>query len=236
MSACIDFHSHILPSVDDGSKSVKESLEMLRLEALQGIRQVIATPHFYPNHDTPERFLRRRTAAWEKLSQAMEGRTELPEVKLGAEVYYFAGMSDSEVLANLTISGSSYLLLEMPHTAWTESMYREMEAIYTKRGIIPIVAHLDRYLSPFRTEGILRRLEELPVLVQVNADFFQGGSARTAIRMLKQERIHLLGSDCHNLTDRKPNMEVALQIVEKRLGKTALEHIARCQQEVLENT
>ena len=63
MSAVIDFHSHVLPGIDDGSPSVEASVEMLRMEAEQGIRHVVATPHFYPRHDTPEHFLRRRAEA-----------------------------------------------------------------------------------------------------------------------------------------------------------------------------
>jgi protein-tyrosine phosphatase len=88
-----DFHSHILPGGDDGSRSVNESLKMLSLDADQGIRRVIATPHFYANHDTPERFLKRREAAWSHLREAVEGFSGLPEIVLGAEVYYFPGMS-----------------------------------------------------------------------------------------------------------------------------------------------
>ena len=58
--AVTDFHSHVLPGVDDGSASVEESLAMLRLAAQQGIRRVVATPHFYPRYDDLERFLERR--------------------------------------------------------------------------------------------------------------------------------------------------------------------------------
>ena len=63
MREIIDFHSHILPGIDDGSRNVEESIALLRKEAEQGITHVIATPHFYPQHDTPERFLKRRNEA-----------------------------------------------------------------------------------------------------------------------------------------------------------------------------
>ena len=55
-----DFHSHVLPCLDDGSVSVEQSIEMLRAEAEQGITHVIATPHFYAGRTTPERFLEKR--------------------------------------------------------------------------------------------------------------------------------------------------------------------------------
>ena len=62
-----DFHSHILPEIDDGSSSVEESLAMLQAERDQGIQSVVATPHFYAHHDSPERFLKRRAAARQRL-------------------------------------------------------------------------------------------------------------------------------------------------------------------------
>jgi protein-tyrosine phosphatase len=226
MIRCVDCHSHILPGVDDGSRSVEESLKMLRLEAQHGIRRVIATPHFYAHHDTPERFLKRRSKAWETLKSAMAEEPELPKVTLGAEVYYFPGMSESEVLSELTFGGKRFILLEMPQAPWTQSMYREMEAIYVKRGITPVIAHIDRYIAPLRTHGIPKRLEELPVLVQANAEFFlQRHTAGMALRMLQADRIHLLGSDCHNLTSRKPEMGEALRKIEEQLGRHALGRI-----------
>lgn len=223
MKQMMDFHSHILPQMDDGSRSVEESLEMLRLEAAQGIRKVLATPHFYARHDDPEQFLRRREAAWNDLREAMNGSPQLPEVELGAEVHYFPGMSDSEVLAELAFSDKRYLLVEMPLPPWTESMYRELAGICDKQGITPVIAHVDRYIRPFRTHRIPQRLSQLPVLVQANADFFlRRSTARMALRMLKADRIHLLGSDCHDLKFRVPNLGPALKRIEDRLGEAAV--------------
>ena len=226
MRPAADFHSHILPGVDDGSRSVEESLKMLRLLAQQGIRYVLATPHFYANHDSPERFLRRRNAAWQELSSAMRDIPGIPRVGLAAEVYYFHGISDSEVLPQMAFPGGKYILLEMPHSPWTEVMYREMEDIYVKWGITPVIAHVDRYIGPFRTHGIPDRLAQLPVLVQANAEFFlQRGTVRLAHQMLKKDKIHLLGSDCHNLKSRSPNIGDALAVIENRLGQDALHRL-----------
>ena len=234
MGGIVDFHSHILPGIDDGSKSVEESLALLRMEAEQGITHVVATPHFYPQHDTPERFLRRRKAAEEILRQAMEAESGLPEIFVGAEVYYFKGISNSDVMSELTIDRKRYILIEMPMPPWTEAMYRDLEGLYTKQSIIPIIAHLDRYIGRFRTFGIPKRLAQLPVLVQANAEFFlQRSTAPMALRMLKQEHIHLLGSDCHNLTSRKPNLGEALKRIEKKLGDAPLEWMRHWQHEVL---
>lgn len=229
-----DFHSHILPGVDDGSRSVEESLEMLRMAASKGIRRMVATPHFYPRQDSPETFLRRRAEALERLEKAMAEKAGMPEVLMGAEVYFFSGISDSEALSQLTIGGKRCILLEMPHAPWTESMYREMEGISVKQGLIPVIAHVDRYIRPFRTFGIPERLMELPVLVQANAEFFLSRQTRgMALRMLKAGQIHVLGSDCHNLRDRKPNLDAAAAVIERRLGLTALERICEYERKII---
>lgn len=233
MEGIIDFHSHILPEIDDGSGNLEESLELLRLSASQGIRQIVATPHFYPRYDSPEKFLRRRAEA-EKILRQAAAEPGLPDVIVGAEVYYFSGISDSELVNTLTIGGKRCILIEMPPAPWKESHYRELEGIYAKHCIIPIIAHVDRYIRPLRTHGIPKRLEKLPVLVQANADFFIQKSTRSmALRMLKKDQIHLLGSDCHNLRSRRPNLQEAMEIINGKLGQDALARIRYYQQRLL---
>lgn len=234
MERIIDFHSHILPGIDDGSRSPEESLAMLRMQWDQGIRHVVATPHFYPQHDTPERFLQRRAQAESALRQAMAGQRDLPKVSIGAEVYFFNGISNSDAMWELTIDRTEYLLLEMPMPPWKDGVYRELENLYRKQGLIPIIAHVDRYLGRFRTYGIPERLARLPVLVQANAEFFtKRSTSALAMRMLRQNQIHLLGSDCHNLSSRCPNLGKALEIIEKRTEKNTLDLIQNWQRRVL---
>lgn len=230
----IDFHSHILPGIDDGSASVKESIAMLQMETAQGVKHVIATPHFYAHHDSPERFLRRRNEAEARLRADMSRYEGLPKVSVGAEVYFFHGISESDIISELAIAGGKYILIEMPHAPWTESMYRELEGIYTKHRVTPIIAHVDRYISPFRTHRIPERLEQLPVFVQANAEFFLRGSTRAmALRMLRENRIQLLGSDCHNLSDRAPNLGAAIELIRRRCGDGRIKQINSYEDEIL---
>ena len=86
MAQIIDFHSHILPEIDDGSASVEQSIEMLRMEAEQGIGHVIATPHFYAKYDTPKNFLEKRNEAEARLREEMAKHEGLPHLSVGAEV------------------------------------------------------------------------------------------------------------------------------------------------------
>ena len=234
MSGIIDFHSHILPQLDDGSASVEESIAMLRQEAAQGIRHVVATPHFYARYDDPQVYFPARKQAYQRLCREMEFHPGLPEVTVGAEVHFFSGISHSEVLEALTIGKKRCILIEMPDSPWSESMYRELENISQRRDMIPIIAHVDRYISPFRTYGIPDRLAELPVLVQANASFFLRGSTRSlALKLLRQDKIHLLGSDCHNLTTRPPVLGDAVEVIRQKLGEEVLERIRYYQKELL---
>lgn len=230
----VDFHSHILPGIDDGSKTAEESIAMLTMAAEQGIQCVVATPHFYPGYDRPERFLENRARAEAELREAMKDRQNLPEVIVGAEVYFFRGISQSELLPELTIQGKRCILLEMPPAPWSEDIYRELEEIWDKWGVTPIIAHIDRYIAPFRTDGIPERLSRLPVLVQANAEFFLGKfTGPMALRMLKKDQIQLLGSDCHNLTSRKPNLGQALEKIRQKLGQETVDEIHAFASEVL---
>lgn len=231
-----DFHSHVLPGLDDGSASLEESIAMLRMASEQGIRHVIATPHFYPRHDSPERFLTRRARADAILREEMAKYDDLPKLSLGAEVYFFQGISDSDEIQALTINKTGCILLEMPGSPWTDSMYHEIEQLRAKQGLIPLIAHVDRYIGPLRTYGIPERLAELPVLVQANASFFLRTATRgMAMRLLRNRKIHLLGSDCHNLTDRKPNLGLAVSSIEQKLGSDTISWIESNETYVLQS-
>ena len=215
-------------------KLINRMLKFLQMEKQQGIDCVIATPHFYAQHDTPERFLNRRAQAEEVLRNEMSRYSNLPELKIGAEVYFFKGISDSDAISELTIDSKRCILIEMPVSPWEESVYRELEGLYVKRGMIPIIAHIDRYITRFRTFGIPKRLRDLPVMVQANAEFFLNRSTSSvALRMLKSDGIHLLGSDCHNLRSRKPNLGEAVRLVERRLGEETIDRINSYELDVL---
>lgn len=228
-----DFHSHILPGIDDGSRSVEESIAMLRRCREQGIERIVLTPHFYANHSTPEQFLTERSDAYRRLMEALPAE-EQPRLLLGAEVHYYPHMSHSEELRSMAIDGTSCILVEMPLGPWTDRMYRELSQLQSYQGLTPIIAHVDRYLGRFRDFGIPKRLSSLPVLVQANAEFFlDRRTAGKALRMLKNRQIHLLGSDCHDLTDRAPELGSAIGLIRRKLGEDAIEWLRSCEEELL---
>lgn len=212
----IDFHSHILPGMDDGSKDLAESLALVQMLAEQGVETVVATPHFYANHESVDQFLARRQAAYELLPRHLpEGA---PRILLGAEVRYYEGISRLSDLKSLRIQGSKLLLLEMSMSRWTEYTVRELEDLSRFRDVTLVMAHIERYLG-VQDPAVLDRLLSDGILMQVNAGFFNRFlTRRKALRMLADGTVHLVGSDCHNLTDRPPMLHKAYQTIAKKLG------------------
>lgn len=227
MIPLFDFHTHVLPGMDDGSRTAAQSLAMLRAAARDGVRYVAATPHFYPHRETPEAFLARRDVAWETLSRAMaEEDDEFPAVLPGAEVYVFEGMSDCEDLRRLTLAGGDALLVEMPMTAWSDRLLEELTGIQRKLGLVPVVAHIDRYLTRFNARRIMARMAELPVFLQANSRFFlERNTRRMALRFLCDQRIHVIGSDCHDEKRRPPNLATAAEVIAERVDSTVLSRV-----------
>lgn len=229
-----DLHGHFLPGMDDGSASVAESLQMLEMAAGQGIGQVFATPHYYPI-ETVDEFLERRTRCARQLTDAMEqyGKT-LPRIALGAEVAYRQGIGNAEGLEKLCLGNSRYLLLELPFKPWNPSMFRDISSMSNVRGIIPVIAHVERYLNMQDTKHI-RKLMEQDVVFQMNASMLLHWNTRgKAKRMLQSGSVHLLGSDCHNMMTRKPNLGPALEYLKKCKMDGALEQVAGLSMEIFE--
>ncbi len=222
----IDFHSHILPNVDDGSKSIEESIELLKQTKQQGIKHIVATSHFYAADESPKDFIKRRNRSFKKLMKAIDGM-QLPVVIPGAEVGYFEGMSDCEDLELLKIYGTPLLLVEMPVCSWSERMLYELEAIYEKTGLIPLIAHADRYISMLQDKKLIKHLSGLPVLIQVNSGFFINKKTRRfALSLLRKEQIHFIGSDCHNTSLRTQKIGEAIEIINKSSGNKYLRRIS----------
>ena len=123
----IDFHSHILPGMDDGSQNADMTGLMLARSAKQGVRVMAATPHFYGDRDSIDHFLKKRQKAWESAIPLAE---DLGMALIaGAEVAYFDNMSQAKGIERLTLGDSRVLLLEMPFRAWGSRDIQELERL-----------------------------------------------------------------------------------------------------------
>ena len=219
----IDLHSHILPGVDDGSKDLEMTRQMLEELTRQGVQTVVATPHFYAMSDRPKDFLKRRAVALKQVA-ALQG--DFPQIIPGAEVAYFEGMTQSGVLEQFRIGTSALLLVEMPFCPWSKRMVRELCELQAETGLTPVLAHVDRYLRRKQFLGWEKELLEAGVLCQCNAEaFLKYFTRKWALKQLKLGKIHFLGSDAHNMTTRPPSLERVAQLVHKKLGREPLDRV-----------
>ncbi len=211
----LDLHSHLLPCIDDGSRSLEESLALLDMLREQGISTVAATPHFYANSVSVQSFIENRNKAF----RSLVADEKHPKVLLGAEVLFYSGISRLEGIERLCIEGTKLLLLEMPFAKWTDSVVKELLQMSRSGSYTVVLAHIERYYD-MQNGALWQRLKENDVLFQVNASFLLSlRTRRKAIRLLKNGFVHFLGSDCHNTADRPPMIGDAYGLLSSKLGE-----------------
>lgn len=214
----VDFHSHIIPGIDDGAKTVEDSLAMLKESYEKGVRITVLTPHFYPLGDNSlDEFLKKREECFNNLKNAVEKcEFDVPELRLGCEVNLSADINDYKGIEQLKIEGTDYILLEMSYKQWDEDTFDWIYKLKLK-GFKPVMAHIDRYLSVPKKD--LKNLFDLGLLYQVNADaFLNFGIKKEISKMLRRGLVHVLGSDMHNITERCNNLDKAMAVLKKQFG------------------
>lgn len=234
----IDFHSHILPGIDDGSRDLDTSMAMLEQIRAQQTDILIATPHFYATQDRIDTFLQHRQQAYDAFCKAIAGRgwTDYPQILTGSEVAFFNGISRSEEICRLTIEGTDLLLLEMPFALWNEHIIEEVSGLIQDRHLRIMIAHLDRFIRMPGNKKYIRQLLELPVYVQLNAECLTDWRHRHIfLKMLEEGTAHVLGSDCHGAHHRVPNLKAGRDMIQKKKGIQLLEKIDRQGYELLFN-
>ncbi len=231
----IDIHTHILPALDDGSRTVEESINMLGMLSNQGVGTVVATPHFYIDEMEPESFLKLRAESVEKLKTAMPDDLSRPQIALGAEFQFYSDLYSLDCIEDFCISGTRYILVEMPFAPWTKYTYQALEHLYNARNIVPIIAHLERYLELQNDSETIFKLKEAHALIQLNSRCFLSKSTRRkALSLLKQGAVNFIGSDTHNTTTRPPEIEGAVKIINKRLGNRGIDTLMFWEEKLLD--
>lgn len=209
----IDFHSHFLPQIDDGSRNVEESVKILDVMAESEIDKLIATPHFYCTEQSVEEFLEHRRGAFEKLQPHL--KAEHPELGFGAEVLYDRSLVNYEKLPELCIEGTSWLLLEMPYTDLDDSIIDGVAAIVDRGDLKVLVAHIERYLN-FTSMKRLEQLMRLDVLGQINArSLMSFTSRRRCMKLIEHGYVHVLGSDYHRIGRGDVTVDKGYEVITK---------------------
>ncbi len=230
----IDFHSHILPQIDDGAQNVKTSLDMLAESYNQGIRTVVATPHCYISNESDiDIFLEKREKSYNFLKAAMQNDPrKLPKVVLGCELQISKNVSNFEKLYPLCIENTNYILIEMPYTRWNEDCYDYLYLLLLK-GMRPIMAHIERFMNRKKE---FHNLFSLDLLYQVNADSFLSPFIRRSIPdLFSKGAVQLLGSDMHSTNRRTTRMKKAAERIIKGYGKNYLDYMMNNAELVLKN-
>ncbi len=208
-----DFHTHILPAMDDGAKDVETSLGMLNALKTQGIDTVLLTPHYFAHHETPATFLQRREASL----AALQAAGEIPlETVLGAEVHVMRELADVQGIENLRLGNSAYIMLEMPYLPLADWMIEAIENLYYTHGCKPMLAHLSRYAAYYNDKDFDALLSLQDVVVQVNNDDLKHRYIRKLVKAwIKRGVPVVFGSDCHSLTHRRPNFDTIVAYTSK---------------------
>lgn len=213
----VDIHSHILRGLDDGAKTLEQSLAMMKIAAGSGTTDIVATPHANFRYPFQSALVAQLV---KEISAASGGR---PKVYYGCDFHLsFDNIQDAlKNPAKYAVNGSRYLLVEFPNTALT-GMGAALEALL-QRGLIPIMTHPER-------QPVLRRMPpefeewiQMGCLVQITAHSLLGRfgvhAEESAWDMVRRGMAHIVASDAHDEKDRTPRLDDAFAAVAARVGQ-----------------
>lgn len=233
----IDFHTHILPGIDDGTPDIGESLKLLKILSESGVDAVVLTPHFYRQNETIAQFLKRREKSFAQLCEAAENVPHLPKLILGAEVYFFPSLSSDADFEKLCIDGTDYILLELPFECFYNQLYSNLMKFMNRCNKKIILAHIERYLSFGNTlNDIMRLLESENFICQMNCSSIAKSGIfkrKQLLKMINDGTISVIGTDTHNLSDRPPMYQKAEQLIRKKCGEKTFSDICRISEKIL---
>ncbi|PKK98496.1 MAG: hypothetical protein CVV57_07240 [Tenericutes bacterium HGW-Tenericutes-2] len=217
----IDIHNHILPNVDDGSKSIEFSLEMIKKEIADGVESVILTPHVqsHVSRIEPEKLIE----VFNELLDAVKKENLNINLYLGAEILYRSHLSPDYSM--ISLAGSKYILIEFSMSV--ETPIEDIVYDLSRQGFIPIVAHIERY--SYLTFDDYIRIKNSGAMLQVNGNSIMGidkkVNKKSVMKILKAELADFVASDAHNMDIRLPNLKETYNYLEKHLSKEYLEKL-----------
>ena len=218
----VDFHTHILPEIDDGSPDRDTSEEMLLCLKRQGVGTVVLTPHFYTDRESLSSFLRRREAAWESLAPVLE-QVEMDAI-LACEMHFSDYVFNSADISALCIQ-NKFLVTELPYSfVFSDNQISKIGRLISTYNVTPVLAHIERYPELLKNRGLLDQLIEMGCHTQINLGAFRNGGLRlrkTVLALIQSQRVHVVGTDCHNMKSRPPSYEPGIRTISEKLGEDA---------------
>lgn len=224
----IDFHSHILPNIDDGSRSVEETFHIIKEAEQAGFNTIIATSHYIEGYY--ESIVDERLELITAINEKLKSENCDVRIKIGNEIYF----SDNvklllEQRRATTIDNSQYILFELPFDIKPMNIYDFVYELLQNK-LKPVLAHPERYSYTQKDPSIITDLIEKGVLMQINYGSVIGQYGEKAKiiarKLLETNSVHFLGSDVHRENSIYPQIPKILEEIRTIIGEEKLEEIS----------
>lgn len=220
MERYIDIHSHIIPGVDDGARNMEISMQMLQIAADDGISAIILTPHNKPGH-RPFDFSKIASLTKDMQNELVSQNIGI-KLYIGNEIYYRSEIiSEIENGRATTLAGTHYVLVEFDPLDDYDHIRNGLYALLMN-GYRPVLAHAERYRNIRAKKSGLNDLWEMGCYIQVNAGSIMGkfgfDTRQYARKLLKQNLVHFIATDAHDVDKRAPYLSSCADYVTGKYG------------------
>lgn len=195
-----DVHSHFIPGIDDGAKTMNDTLELLQAMQDFGYKKVITTPHVMSDYyrNTPEIILR----GLEQVREAAVKKGLTIQIDAAAEYYLDFDFEEKIRKKELLTFGKNYVLFEMPFVGEPQNLSRAVFEMQMA-GYKPVLAHVERYTFWHNDFEKVQNIYDKGVLLQLNLNSLSGHysipTKKVAEKVIDLNMISLVGTDCHNM-------------------------------------
>lgn len=223
----IDFHTHILPNIDDGSRSIEETFNLINEAKKAGFEKIVLTPHYIENYYETD--IAEREVWLNAIAQNLSVKNFEGEIYLGNEIYISENII--KLLENFkasTINNTSYVLFELPLNAEPLNLY---DIIYEmqQNKLVPVLAHPERYTFMQKEPELIYDLVQKGVLMQSNYGSIIGqygkGAEFIVSKMLENNLVHFLGTDVHRQNTIYKEIPRILDKIKNIIGEERLEEL-----------
>ena len=223
----IDIHCHILPEVDDGSRSLNESIEMALIAKEQGIKKIVNTSHYHPDfrYKKGEELLKEL----EDFNNVLKENMIDIEVLIGNEIYYTKDLiKEIDRLDFYTLNNSRYILIELPPTNFPSDLCNIVYEL-KERNYIPVFAHVERYREVQENPDLIYDVINAGAIIQINSHSILGKSGkelqRTCDTLISRNMVHVVGTDAHRSKRRTPIYLDAYEYVSSKYSKEIADNL-----------
>lgn len=215
----IDIHCHILHGIDDGAKTIEDSIAMAKQAKKEGIHTIIATPHLNSQYDNRKLLILEKV---KELNQALQNADIHVKILAGQEPRIYGEIIEDYDRGDIqTLNDSQYIFVELPSNhvpRYTEKLLFDIQV----KGMTPIIVHPERNSEMVERPEILYRLVEKGALTQVTASslcgYFGKNIKNFSIQLIEANLTHFIASDAHNVVSRAFKMEEAFNFIDSKFG------------------